>query len=118
VERVRKFTALPTFFKNQRLGSMAALVSFIAVVGAILAWLVNWVVGIIWVILVVIALIVIFKTLQDLSEQTTHYIENLSYRINRGEQESIIQMPLGVILNGLILICNNYLVNKQLLVKT
>ncbi|QEA57256.1 PAS domain-containing protein [Weissella hellenica] len=95
---MRKFTVLPTFFKNQRLGSMAALVSFIAVVGAILAWLVNWVVGIIWVILVVIALIVIFKTLQDLSEQTTHYIENLSYRINRGEQESIIQMPLGVML--------------------
>jgi len=113
---VRKFTALPTFFKNQRLGSMAALVSFIAVVGAILAWLVNWVVGIIWVILVVIALIVIFKTLQDLSEQTTHYIENLSYRINRGEQESIIQMPLGVMLctdNGDIEWVNPYL--QQLL---
>jgi len=95
---VRKFTALPTFFKNQRLGGLAALVSFIAIVGTILAWFVNWIVGIIWLILVIIALIVIFKTLQGISEQTTHYIENLSYRINRGEQESIIQMPLGVIL--------------------
>ncbi|RZQ58697.1 hypothetical protein EWR19_06425 [Weissella paramesenteroides] len=95
---MRKITALPTFFRNQRLSGMAALVSFIAIVGAVLAWLVNWVVGIIWLVLVVIALIVIFRTLQDLSEQTTHYIENLSYRINRGEQESIIQMPLGVIL--------------------
>ncbi|WP_422822643.1 DHH family phosphoesterase [Weissella paramesenteroides] len=98
MRRVRKITALPTFFRNQRLSGMAALVSFIAIVGAVLAWLVNWVVGIIWLVLVVIALIVIFRTLQDLSEQTTHYIENLSYRINRGEQESIIQMPLGVIL--------------------
>ena len=98
MRRVRKFTALPTFFKNQRLGGLAALVSFIAIVGTILAWFVNWIVGIIWLILVIIALIVIFKTLQGLSEQTTHYIENLSYRINRGEQESIIQMPLGVIL--------------------
>lgn len=95
---MRKFTALPTFFKNQRLGGLAALVSFIAIVGTILAWFVNWIVGIIWLILVIIALIVIFKTLQGLSGQTTHYIENLSYRINRGEQESIIQMPLGVIL--------------------
>lgn len=95
---MRKFTALPTFFKNQRLGGLAALVSFIAIVGTILAWFVNWIVGIIWLILVIIALIVIFKTLQGLSEQTTHYIENLSYHINRGEQESIIQMPLGVIL--------------------
>lgn len=98
MRRVRKFTALPTFFKNQRLGGLAALVSFIAIVGTILAWFVNWIVGIIWLILVIIALIVIFKTLQGISEQTTHYIENLSYRINRGEQESIIQMPLGVIL--------------------
>lgn len=98
MRRVKKITALPTFFRNQRLSGMAALVSFIAIVGAVLAWLVNWVVGIIWLVLVVIALIVIFRTLQDLSEQTTHYIENLSYRINRGEQESIIQMPLGVIL--------------------
>ena len=95
---MRKFTALPTFFKNQRLGGLAALVSFIAIVGTILAWFVNWIVGIIWLILVIIALIVIFKTLQGISEQTTHYIENLSYRINCGEQESIIQMPLGVIL--------------------
>ena len=95
---MRKFTALPTFFKNQRLGGLAALVSFIAIVGTILAWFVNWIVGIIWLILVIIALIVIFKALQGISEQTTHYIENLSYRINRGEQESIIQMPLGVIL--------------------
>lgn len=95
---MRKFTALPTFFKNQRLGGLAALVSFIAIVGTILAWFVNWIVGIIWLILVIIALIVIFKTLQGLSGQTTHYIENLSHRINRGEQESIIQMPLGVIL--------------------
>ncbi len=95
---MKKFTALPTFFKNQRLVGVAALVSFIAIVGTILAWFVNWIVGIIWLVLVIIALIVIFKTLQGLSEQTTHYIENLSYRINRGEQESIIQMPLGVIL--------------------
>ena len=61
---MRKFTALPTFFKNQRLGGLAALVSFIAIVGTILAWFVNWIVGIIWLILVIIALIVIFKTLQ------------------------------------------------------
>lgn len=113
---MRKFTALPTFFKNQRLGSMAALVSLIAVVGAILAWLVNWVVGIIWVILVVVVLLVIFRILQDLSEQTTHYIKNLSYRINRGEQESIIQMPLGVMLftdDGVVEWVNPYL--QQLL---
>ncbi|WP_371851051.1 DHH family phosphoesterase [Weissella bombi] len=116
MKRVRKFTALPTFFKNQRLGSMAALVSLIAVVGAILAWLVNWVVGIIWVILVVVVLLVIFRILQDLSEQTTHYIKNLSYRINRGEQESIIQMPLGVMLftdDGVVEWVNPYL--QQLL---
>ena len=118
MKRVRKFTALPTFFKSQRLGSMAALVSLIAVVGAILAWLVNWVVGIIWVILVVVVLLVIFRILQDLSKQTTHYIKNLSYRINRGEQESIIQMPLGVMLftdDGVIEWVNPYL--QQLLGK-
>ncbi|MBC6498392.1 DHH family phosphoesterase [Weissella confusa] len=60
--------------------------------------MVNWVAGIVWLALVVIALMVIFKTLQIIGEDTTHYIENLSYRVNRGEQEAIIQMPLGVIL--------------------
>lgn len=96
--RVKNLDALPAFFQNRRLAWMAVLVSVMAIIGAILAFMVNWVAGIVWLALVVIALMVIFKTLQIIGEDTTHYIENLSYRVNRGEQEAIIQMPLGVIL--------------------
>lgn len=98
MNHVKKLDALPAFFQNRRLAWVAVLVSLMALMGAILGFMVNWLIGLVWLGLVVFALIVIFKTLQIIGEDTAHYIENLSYRVNRGEQEAIIQMPLGVIL--------------------
>ena len=98
MNHVKELSALPAFFQNKRLAWIAVLVSIMALLGAILAFMVNWVVGVIWLGLVIVALIIVFKTLQIIGEDTAHYIESLSYRVNRGEQEAIIQMPLGVIL--------------------
>lgn len=98
MSHVKKLGALPAFFQNKRLAWVAVLVFVMALLGAILAFMVNWIVGVIWLGLVIVALIVVFKTLQIIGEDTAHYIESLSYRVNRGEQEAIIQMPLGVIL--------------------
>jgi c-di-AMP phosphodiesterase-like protein len=89
---------LPAFFKNTRLAWVAVLVSLMALLGAVMAFLVHWTVGIIWVVLVVLALVVVFKTLQLIGQDTADYLENLSYRVNRGEQEALIQMPIGVLL--------------------
>lgn len=92
------FQSLPDFFQNKRLTLLAIWVTVMAVIGTVLAFKANMVVGIVWVIIILCALVFVFNTLKIIGSDTQKYIAGLSYRVNRGEQEAIIQMPLGVIL--------------------
>ncbi|KRN75409.1 hypothetical protein IV73_GL000574 [Weissella kandleri] len=92
------FQALPDFFQNRRLTWLAIWVTIMAACGTVLAFMANWLVGIIWVVIIACALVFVFNTLKIIGNNTQKYIASLSYRVNRGEQEALIQMPLGVIL--------------------
>ena len=93
-----KKTELPIVFQNKRLAFAAVLISLLGLMGIIMAFMINWVVGLIWVVMVLGALAIIFNTLKNVSEDTSDYINNLSYRVNRGEQEATLQMPVGILL--------------------
>ncbi|GAK30894.1 DHH family phosphoesterase [Weissella oryzae SG25] len=85
-------------FHNKQLSGVAIIVSLMAVIGTVVAFLVHWIIGIIWVLLVIVALVVTFRTLRAIGEETTTYIRGLTTRINRAEQEAVVQMPIAVIL--------------------
>lgn len=95
MEGKNSFSAM---FRNKQLAGVAILVSLMAVIGTIVAFSVHWIIGTVWVLLVVVALIVIFKTLRGIGEDTASYIRSLTTRINRAEQEAVVQMPIAVIL--------------------
>ncbi|MDR3241469.1 MAG: DHH family phosphoesterase [Lactobacillaceae bacterium] len=92
------FRSLPDFFQNKRLTWLAIWVTVMAIIGTVLAFMTNWVIGVLWVIIIICALLFVFNTLQEIGKDTQKYIAGLSYRVNRGEQEAIVQMPLGVLL--------------------
>ena len=89
---------IPRLFQNRSIGWIVILVSLIALLGLILAFNVNWLIGVVWLILVLIALTIIFRTLRDISDDTAQYLTNLSYRIKRSGEESALQMPVGLLL--------------------
>lgn len=41
--------------------------------------------------------VVAYITLKQVTEDTTEYISDLSYRIKRGEQDALIKMPIGIL---------------------
>lgn len=98
MKREKKQYAFPAFLRDKSLAWIAGLVSLIALFGTLLAFQVNALIGIIWVTLVVVSLLVIFKTLKTIGEYTAHYINKLSYRVARAEQEATLQMPVGILL--------------------
>ena len=98
MKREKKQYAFPAFLRDKGLAWIAGLVSLIALLGTLLAFQVNVLIGMVWVALVVIALVVIFKTLKTIGEYTAHYINKLSYRVARSEQEATLQMPVGILL--------------------
>lgn len=90
--------SLPALFRNRQLAGVAVIVLLMATLGAGLAFWLHWFVGVVWLVLVLVALVITFRILQRFGESTTDYLRNLTYRINRGEQGAIVQMPLGVLL--------------------
>lgn len=93
-----KKTELPIVFQNKRFALAAILISILGLMGIMMAFMINWMIGLVWVVMVLGALAIIFNTLKNVSEDTSDYINNLSHRVNRGEQEATLQMPVGILL--------------------
>lgn len=75
------------------------MITFIAhIVFTILSFISNIWLGLLMVAIFIIAWGFGYRFLTEYEERLNLYINNLSYRIKRGEQEAIIKMPMGIIL--------------------
>ena len=54
--------------------------------------------GVIGVFAVLLGLIFSFNTMSEIGKDTNRYISDLSYRIKHGEQEALIEMPVGIVI--------------------
>ncbi|QMU08746.1 DHH family phosphoesterase [Levilactobacillus suantsaii] len=91
---------VPEFLQNRRLRGIAILTASLAILGIVLSFLMNWIFGIVILVLVGIGMLVVFNTMAEIGTDTAQYISDLSYRIQQGEQESLIRMPPGVMILG------------------
>lgn len=89
---------LPVFLQNDRLRLTALGLIIFAAIGIILAFFINFILGIFLLILFGALVGTVFYALEKVTKDTNAYIADLSYRINRGEQEALIKMPIGILL--------------------
>lgn len=89
---------LPFFLRNPNLRWIALFLFVVSALGIVFSMLISWVFGVIMLILVGIGLVFVLNSLQEVVSDTNEYISDLTYRINRGEQEALARMPVGVIL--------------------
>lgn len=68
------------------------------VIGLILAFHVNWLLGLILLLVAVVGIIISVRQLRNLVTDTEEYISNLTYQVQRGQQESLLEMPLGMVM--------------------
>ncbi|MBT9671263.1 PAS domain-containing protein [Secundilactobacillus kimchicus] len=90
--------SMPEFLRNQRLRGIALFIFALSAAGLILAFMYSWVLGGIGLVAVIICLIFTLNTMNKISADTNRYIADLSFRINRGEQQALIDMPVGVMI--------------------
>ncbi|MFC6314434.1 DHH family phosphoesterase [Lapidilactobacillus achengensis] len=95
---LRKKIAIPTFFADVQLRVIALTVLGIAIAASIVAMILNPIFGIVFLVAIILLVGVIFYGFEVLSKNTNRYVSDLSYRIKRGEQEALIQMPIGIML--------------------
>ena len=89
---------LPAFLQNDRLRLTAIGLVALAMFGFILAFFINFILGIFLLVLFAALVGTVFYALETVTKNTNKYISDLSYRIKRGEQEALIKMPIGILL--------------------
>jgi cyclic-di-AMP phosphodiesterase len=112
MKKIFSLTNLPPFLKNTILRWIALALTILSIFGLVVSFLYNWIAGSIFLVIVCILLSYIFKKMNDLSISMDNYISDLAYRIHRGEQETLLEMPVGVLMlskNGAIEWVNPYL---------
>ncbi|GAB6092982.1 DHH family phosphoesterase [Furfurilactobacillus curtus] len=89
---------LPVFMQNTRLRWVAGYGFALGLLSVIIAFMLNWIFGLVMLLIVLVLLVLVFNTLQEISIDTQEFIADLSYRIKRGEQEALIEMPMGILI--------------------
>lgn len=103
---------LPPFVHNRRLRRIMMFIALIVIYGIVVSTLYNLIVATILIVISVAGLIYTIVMMNEISSDTNRYITDLSYRIHRGEQEALLEMPIGVMVtngDGLIEWTNPYL---------
>lgn len=85
------------FMQDKQPRIIAIFLIVMALACDLMAFILNWFLGIILLIILILAIIFAFETLRQIMESTNDYISDLSYRIKRGEQEALVKMPIGIL---------------------
>ena len=94
MKKLRLAERIPVFMRNPRLRLLAIYIILLSLVGAGVAFYYNWVLGVVLLVLLILGSVFINDTLHRVNEETTKYISDLSFRIKRSEQDSLLRMPL------------------------
>lgn len=89
---------LPPFVHNRRLRRIMMFIALIVIYGIVISFLYNIFASIALIIISVVGLIYTIVMMNEMSSDTNRYISDLSYRIHRSEQETLLEMPIGVMI--------------------
>ena len=95
---IQRFGDIPEIFKNEQFRLVAILLIIMATVSDILAFAFNWIFGVIFLLIMILVIVGAFTTLTEIRGQTSDYIFDLTYRIQRDEQDALIRMPIGILM--------------------
>lgn len=89
---------LPAFIRNPRVGIVAVVITVLSLIGLGLAFYINPVIGVIMLGLVIVTGVFSVRTLNLISDETSKYIAELSFRVDQAEEDAMLSMPIGILI--------------------
>lgn len=89
---------LPAFIKDSRLTASIVSVLGLLLLAAVVCFFINLWFGLALLLIWLLAVFGVVYGAYIVADLTNNFVSNLSYRIKRGEQEAMIQMPMGIML--------------------
>ena len=93
-----KFDKLPVFLREDRIKVPTTIILLSLILLIVLTFIADWKIGLTVVLLILVTVWLLYNSTDYLIEETNKYVSDLSYRIKKGEQEALIQMPIGILL--------------------
>ena len=88
----------PPFIDNRYLRKITVLITVFSILAVVLVMLNNVIAGVILLLLACLGIGGSLIMMNQMSLGIHRYISDLFYRIHRGEQESLLEMPIGIII--------------------
>lgn len=70
----------------------------LTIIGLILGFMDNWIIGLIVLVIAVIGGAISIRWLRNLVVDAHEYLNELTYKVQRGQQEALLEMPIGMIM--------------------
>ncbi|MHC3377589.1 DHH family phosphoesterase [Ligilactobacillus equi] len=88
---------LPAIFANVKLRLLAVLLWVMAMAFVVLGFHLSWLVGLVALLFVIMVIVITINVVYQTNQNTSEYLTDLSYRIKKGEQESFLRLPIGIL---------------------
>lgn len=86
------------FMKDSSIRANAIFILSLSIISIVVGFAVNWIVGLTMVIFVIVGCWLALRQLYQLQNDTEAYINDLTYQVERGQQEALLEMPIGMIM--------------------
>lgn len=93
-----KIKNIPPFIRANRIKIPTYIIMIAMALIVVFTFIASWEIGMAVLIIIAVILWFINYSSDYLIEETNKYVSDLSYRIKKGEQEALIQMPIGILL--------------------
>ena len=85
------------FVRDGAVRANAIFLLSLSIISLVIAFNLNWVIGLIMVVFLAVGLYISLNQLYKLRDDTNTYLSDLTYQLERGQQEALLDMPLGMI---------------------
>lgn len=93
-----KVSNLPPFIRANQIKIPTYILLVSLVLFIVLTFIASWKIGVVLLLIIMLVIWLFYYSIDYLIDETNKYVSDLSYRIKKGEQEALIQMPIGILL--------------------
>lgn len=86
------------YFEHPAVRWNVCYIMLLTIIGLILGFMDNWVIGLIVLIIAVTGGAISIRRLRKLVVDAHEYLNKLTYKVQRGQQEALLEMPMGMIM--------------------
>ena len=86
------------YFEHPAVRWNVCYIVLLTIIGLILGFMDNWIIGLIVLVIAVIGGAISIRRLRKLVVDAHEYLNELTYKVQRGQQEALLEMPIGMIM--------------------